>query len=73
MSDSIRIEIPASLGLSDDDINRLSEAFRTQLAGTMNSSTQSQAQPGVRARPQTVVQSRPQTTIKEVPQVVEVK
>lgn len=66
----VTITIPASLGLSDDDVSKLTEAFRSQLTGTMNST---QTTTGARARPQTVVQSRPQTSIKEVGQVVEVK
>ncbi len=66
----IRIEIPASLGLSSEDVDKLSEAFKNQVVGMVSSA---QAQTGVSLRPQTVVQSRPQTTIKEMSQVVEVK
>src|SRR5271169_5318443 len=66
----IRIEIPASLGLSDDEVNKLTEAFRNQVVGAVNST---QARTGVQARPQSVVQSRPQSSIKEMSQVVEVR
>jgi hypothetical protein len=65
----IRIEIPAELGLSDDDVNRLSEAFRNQVAGTVTGTQATQS--NVRARPQIVSQTKsvPQT----VSQIVEVK
>ena len=45
----IRIEIPVSRGLSDDELNRLTEAFRNQLIDTVSATQVSQA--GVRARP----------------------
>ena len=51
----IRIEIPASLGLSDDDVNRLSEAFRNQFVGMVSGTQASQA--GVRTRPATILKS----------------
>jgi hypothetical protein len=65
----IRIEIPASLGLSDDDVNKLTEAFRSQVIGVVSGTPVTQA--SVRARPQIVSQSKlvPQT----VGQVVEVR
>ena len=67
MSD-IRIEIPASLGLSDEDTAKLVEAFRSQLVGTINAALARTVTP---ARPQTVVQSRPETSVKECGQSIE--
>jgi hypothetical protein len=69
MSD-IRIEIPASLGLSSDDIERLTEAFRNQIVGTINATLAGTA---VTARPQTVIQSKAESTVKEVGKTVELR
>ena len=65
----IRIEIPSSLGLSDDEVSRLTEAFRNQVAGTISGTQASQS--GVRARPQIV--SKAQAQQQTVSQVVEVR
>jgi hypothetical protein len=68
----VRNDVPASLGLSQEQINRLSENFRNQLVAAMGgrqeqAQAQTQTQTLVRARPQVVVQS------EEVGQVVEVR
>ena len=65
----IRVEIPASLGLSDDEVTRLREAFRNQVAGVLSGTQATQA--GVRARPQLV--SKAQLVPQTVTEIAEVR
>ncbi len=56
----IEVKIPKSLGLSDDQLNRLEQSFQNQIVEAM---TGSKAESLVVARPQTV----------QVPQVVSIR
>lgn len=66
----IRIEVPADLGLSQEEIAQLSENFRSQVVGIVGSR---QAGTVVRARPQSVAQAQLQSQAQDVNQTVEVR
>jgi hypothetical protein len=72
----VRIEVPAELGLSQEQINQLTENFRNQLVGAMGgqeAQTAQTAQTLVRARPQSVGQSQVVRQVREIREIVEVR